>query len=87
MANAWTGHFYKEAQSHKMIYDQVSQAYEQHEAQWKALNLETAHWTEIAEVIRWTNAMAKESFSTGYNYFINMIEHQKEGSFFGSPTA
>jgi hypothetical protein len=66
-----------------MIYDQVSQAYEQHEAQWKALNLETAHWTEIAEVIRWTNAMAKESFSTGYNYFINMIEHQKEGSIFG----
>jgi hypothetical protein len=83
MANAWAGHWYKEAQSHKMIYDQVSQAYEQHEAQWKALNLDTAHWTEIAEVIRWSNAMARESFSSGYNYFTYMIEHQKEGSIFG----
>jgi hypothetical protein len=84
MANAWSGHFYKEAQSHKMIYDQVSQAYEQHEAEWKALNLDSANWTEIAEVIRWANAMAKESFSNGYNYFVYMIEHQKEGSIFGA---
>jgi hypothetical protein len=83
MANAWTGHWYKEAQEQKMIHDQVSQAYEQHEAQWKMLNLDTAHWTEIAEVIRWANAMAKESFSTGYAYFTYMIEHQKEGSIFG----
>jgi hypothetical protein len=66
-----------------MIHDQVSQAYEQHEAQWKMLNLDTAHWTEVAEVIRWANAMAKESFSTGYAYFTYMIEHQKEGSIFG----
>lgn len=84
MANAWAGHWYKEAQEQKMIYDQVSQAYEQHEAQWKALNLDTAHWTEIAEVIRWANAMARQSFSTGYNYFRFMIEHQKEGSIFGA---
>jgi hypothetical protein len=84
MANAWTGHWYKEAQEQKMIHDQVSQAYEQHEAQWKMLNLDTAHWTEIAEVIRWANAMAKESFSTGYAYFTYMIEHQKEGSIFGA---
>jgi hypothetical protein len=84
VANAWAGHFYKEAQSHKVIYDQVSHAYEQHEAEWKLLNLETAHWTEIAEVIRWANAMAKESFSNGYNYFVYMIEHQKEGSIFGA---
>ena len=84
MANAWTGHWYKEAQDQKMIHDQVSQAYEQHEAQWKMLNLDTAHWTEIAEVIRWANAMAKESFSTGYAYFTYMIEHQKEGSIFGA---
>jgi len=84
MANAWTGHWYKEAQEQKMIHDQVSLAYEQHEAQWKMLNLDTAHWTEIAEVIRWANAMAKESFSTGYAYFTYMIEHQKEGSIFGA---
>ena len=64
MANQWSEHYYKEAQLHKMMYDQLSQTYEQNEAQWKALNLETAHWTEIAEVIRWTNSMAKESFST-----------------------
>lgn len=83
MANAWAGHWYKEAQEQKMIHDQVSQAYEQHEAQWKMLNLDTAHWTEIADVIRWANVMAKESFSTGYNYFTYMIEHQKEGSIFG----
>lgn len=84
MANAWAGHWYKEAQEQKMIYDQVSQAYEQHEAHWKMLNLDNAHWTEIAEVIRWANAMARESFSTGYNYFRFMIEHQKEGSIFGA---
>ena len=84
MANAWAGHWYKEAQEQKMIHDQVSQAYEQHEAQWKMLNLETAHWTEIADVIRWANAMAKESLSTGYAYFTYMIEHQKEGSIFGA---
>jgi len=84
MANAWTGHFYQEAQTHKVIYDQVSQAYEQHEAQWKALNLDSAHWTDVAEVIRWANAMARESFSSGYNYMINMVEHQKEGSIFGA---
>ena len=84
MANAWTGHFYKEAQTHKIIYEQVSQAYEQQETLWRALNLDTAHWTDIAETIRWANAMAKESFSAGYNYFINMIEHQKEGSIFGA---
>ena len=83
MANAWAGHWYKEAQEQKMIHDQVAQAFEQHEGQWKMLNLETAHWTEIAEVIRWANAMAKESFSTGYAYFTYMIEHQKEGSIFG----
>ena len=83
MANAWTGHWYKEAQTHKMIYDQVSLAYAQHDSQWNSLNLETAHWTEIAEVIRWANSMAKESFSSGYNYFVFMIEHQKEGSIFG----
>lgn len=84
MANAWTGHFFKEAQTYKIVYDQTSQAYEQHEAQWKALNLESAHWTEIADVIRWANAMAKESFSAGYGYFLNMVEHQKEGSIFGA---
>jgi hypothetical protein len=84
MANAWAGHFYKEAQTHKIVYDQTSQAYEQHEAKWKTLNLENAHWTEIADVIRWANAMAKESFSAGYGYFVNMIEHQKEGSIFGA---
>jgi hypothetical protein len=84
MANAWTGHWYKEAQEQKLIHDQVSRAYEQHEVQWKMLNLETTHWTEIAEVIRWTNAMAKESFSTGYAYLTYMIEHQKEGSIFGA---
>ena len=83
MANAWAGHWYKEAQEQKMIHDQVSQAYEQNEAQLKMLNLDTTHWTEIAEVIRWANAMAKESFSTGYNYLTYMIEHQKEGSIFG----
>ena len=84
MANAWAGHWYKEAQEQKMIHDQVAQAYQQHEAQWKMLNLDTTHWTEIAEVIRWANAMAKESFSTGYAYFTYMIEHQKEGSIFGA---
>ena len=83
MASAWTGHFYTEAQSHKMIYDQVSQTYEQHETHWKALNIDTANLTEVAEVIRWANAMAKESFSSGYSFFIKMIEHQKEGSIFG----
>jgi hypothetical protein len=83
MANAWAGHWYKEAQSHKMIYDQVSHAYAEHDAQWNSLNLETAHWTEIADVTRWANSMAKQSFSSGYNYFVFMIEHQKEGSIFG----
>ncbi len=80
MANAWTGHFEKEALSNKMIYDQVSQAYRQHEQEWSSLNLESAHWTEIADVIRWANAMAKESFSAGYGYFVNMIEHLKSGN-------
>lgn len=80
MANAWTGHFEKEALSNKMIYDQVSQAYRQHEQEWNSLNLETAHWTEIADVIRWANAMAKQSFSAGYGYFVNMIEHLKSGN-------
>ena len=84
MANQWSEHYYKEAQLHKMMYDQISQTYEQNEAQWKALNLKTADWTEIAEVIRWANMMAKESFSTGYAYFTYMIEHQKEGSIFGA---
>jgi hypothetical protein len=84
MANEWSEHYKKEAQLHKMIYDQVSQTYEQHEAQWKELDLEKAHWTEIAEVIRWTNSMAKESFSSGYSYFVNMIEFEKAGSIFGA---
>ena len=80
MANAWTGHFEKEALSHKMIYDEVSQAYREHEQQWNALDLEKAHWTEIADVIRWTNEMARQSFSAGYGYFVNMIEHLKSGN-------
>lgn len=84
MANAWTGHFYKEAQIHKMIYDQVSLAYDQYEAQWKTLDLEAAHWTEIADVIRWANSMARESFSSGSNYMLNMVEHQREGSIIGA---
>jgi hypothetical protein len=84
MANQWSEHYYKEAQLHKMMYDQVAQTYEQNEAQWKALNLDTAHWTEVAEVIRWANSMAKESFSTGYSYFVNMIEYKKSGLIFGA---
>ena len=84
MANQWSEHYYKEAHLHKMMYDQISQTYEQNEAQWKALNLKTAHRTEIAEVIRWTNSMAKESFSAGYSYFVNMIEYEKSGSIFGA---
>ena len=83
MANAWSGHFYKEAQQYKIIYDQVSAEYKQFESQWASLNLDTAHWAEIANVIRLANASAKQSFSTGYSYFVNMIEHQKEGSIFG----
>ena len=84
MANAWSGHFYNEAQQHKMIYEQVSEVYNQYETQWNNLNLEAAHWTEIADVIRWANEMAKEAFASGYQYFTYMTEHQKEGSIFGA---
>ncbi len=84
MANDWSKHYYKEAQLHKMIFDQVSETYKQAEVQWEALNLENAHWTEIAEVVRWANSMAKESFSAGYSYFVNMIEYEKNGSIFGA---
>jgi hypothetical protein len=83
MANAWSGHFYKEAQQYKIVYDQVSSEYKQYESQWNSLNLETTHWTEIADLIRWANASARQSYSTGYSYYVNMIEHQKEGSIFG----
>ena len=84
MANAWSGHFYNEAQQHKVIYEQVSEAYKQYETQWNNLHLEAVHWTEIADTIRWANEMAKVAFSSGYHYFTNMIEHQKEGSIFGA---
>ena len=80
MANAWTGHFEKEAVSHKMMYDQVSQEFRQHEQTWNSLSLETAHWIEIAEVIRWANALAKQSYSSGYSYVVNMMEHLKSGN-------
>lgn len=84
MANQWSEHYLKEAKLHKMMFDQVSHSFEQNEAQWESLNLEKAHWTEIAEVIRWANSMAKESYSTGYSYFVNMIEYEKNGSIFGA---
>ena len=80
MANAWTGHFEKEALSHKMMYEQVSQEYRQYEQRWNSLKLDTAHWTEIAEVIRWANALAKQSYSSGYSYVVNMMEHLKSGN-------
>jgi len=80
MANAWAGHFEKEALSNKMIHDQVSQSYRQYEREWNAMNLESAHWVDIADTIRWANAMARQSFDTGYAYFVNMIEHLKSGN-------
>jgi len=42
--------------------------------------METSHWTEKAEVIRWANEMARQSYSTGYGYIVNMIEHLKTGN-------
>ncbi len=84
MGNAWTDHYQKEAQTNKMMYDMVSATYQECQAKWDALDKNTAHWTEIADAIRWARAMAKQSFDTSYRYMMNWVNYLESSSVFGA---
>ncbi len=84
MGNAWTDHYQKEAQTNKMMYDMVSATYQECQAKWDALEKDKAHWTEIADLIRWARAMAKQSFDTSYGYMMNWVNYLESSSVFGS---
>ena len=84
MANAWTDHYQKEAQTNKTMYNMVSATYQECQAKWDALDKNTAHWTEIADAIRWARAMAKQSFDTSYGYMMNWVNYLESSSVFGA---